>query len=182
MGRTVHSRARVRTDRAGGEQSTQNIGARAEGSTVPELPDQLRGGCPLWKICIPDLADWQIPAAAPGAAAGNSHSHHQGGRGRQSEFGGLGVWGSLPGDDGLAVWDGLDWTGLDWKLARRAAAVVAGKAQTGTGRCTCRRSKKGCPGSEVQGTGWRGGAHGHQVCQGPLSTRYQTVVIWQTRM
>lgn len=64
-----HGRAGgMRTDWQGSK--AQNIGARAGDPPSRGFLTNCGVAALLWKICIPDLADWQIPAAAPGAAAG----------------------------------------------------------------------------------------------------------------
>lgn len=140
-------------DGKAGEQSTKHRG-KGGGPTLPELPDQLRGGCPLRKICIPDLADWQIPAAAPSAAAGAlthsiwsvriNQSFNQSawatgeGEGEGEEEGGLRVGrGGGSGALGAVAW--TDWTGLDWPGGRLPQG-----AGTGTGRCA-RVGQEPCP-------------------------------------
>lgn len=130
------------------EQSTKHRG-KGGGSTFPELPDQLRGGCPFVENLHPRfgrLARFQPQPQCSRrrcSLIGRSRSINQSfqsislggrGRGRRPEGGseGLGV-----GVSGLPVWTG-DWTGPAGGCRR------CRPRNTGTGRCA-RVGQEPCP-------------------------------------
>lgn len=111
----------MRTDWQGSK--AQNIGARAGGPPSRSFLTNCGVAALLWKICIPDLADWQDSSRSPKCSRrrcsliGRSKSISQssqsislGGMGEGEEVRGgvLRVWGSWGGQP---VWTGLDWPG-----------------------------------------------------------------------
>lgn len=109
----------------------QNIGARAGGP--PSRSFLTNCGVPalLWKICIPDLADWQDSSRSPECSRRCSAlllPTHRSVKINQSSWGmgeAEGMWrGSATGGSWGGLGRGESWGALDWTgLARRAAAA-----------------------------------------------------------
>lgn len=114
----------MRTDWQGSK--AQNIGARAGGPPSRSFLTNCGVAALLWKICIPDLADWQDSSRSPKCSRRRCSLIRRSRSINQSfQSISLGGWGRGRGRS-LGVLGGgpacMDWTGL----ARRAAAAGAG--------------------------------------------------------